>query len=316
MMLEPPSQREALLAAERALAGDPRNDAAREAQLDLIFAGIPYDLPGSSLPWRGPGSPPRVAVITPYWRESAAVLARCVASVRAQTLPPTLHVVIADGYAQDVVDDWNVTHVRLPEPHANSGDTPRAVGGRVALDAHCAAVAYLDADNAWRPRHLESLLACQARTGAAVCHSGRTFHEPDGALLPLLEAGDNVGHVDTSCLLVTGAALASISRWGTWPRALSAIGDRLFWTGILARGVTTACTGALTTLYTADRAAYYRVLNRPVPPAARADLDFAGMFAFYDTLDADARATLDRETGFAVGPLIEARRVLSRRTPG
>ncbi|MEO5700277.1 MAG: hypothetical protein ABIS17_12740 [Casimicrobiaceae bacterium] len=301
------AQREALVAAERALAADPRHDAAREAQLDLLLAGLPADMPGTSLPWAH-GVPPRVAVITPYWRESSDILARCAASVRAQTIPPALHIFVADGHAQDVVDGWNVTHLRLPSRTANSGDTPRAVGGRVAVDAGCAVVAYLDADNAWRPRHLESLLVRHAQTGAPICHAGRTLHEADGALMPLLEAGDSVGHVDTNCILVTGAALPFVHRWGTWPPALSLIGDRMFWTALVTSGLATACSGALTALYTADRAAYYRALRRPAPPRVRADLDFTGMFGFYDALDAEARARLDRDMGFAVGPVVDARR--------
>ncbi|MEP7205576.1 MAG: glycosyltransferase [Casimicrobiaceae bacterium] len=308
-MLHP--QHEALVAAERALAADPRHHAAREAQLDLLFAGLPADMPGMSLPWAH-GAPPRVAVITPYWRESPEVLARCAASVRAQTIPPALHVFVADGHAEDVIDGWNVTHVRLPSPTANSGDTPRAAGGRVAVDAGCTAVAYLDADNAWRPRHLESLLTRHAQTGAPVCHAGRSLHEVDGALMPLLEAGDNVAHVDTSCILVTGAALPFVHLWGSWPRALSPIGDRMFWTALVTSDLATACTGALTVLYTADRAAYYRALRRSAPPRVRADLDFTGMFTYYDALDAEARARLDRHLGFAVGPVVGARRP----TPG
>ncbi len=305
--------RERFASLERALAADPANDATREALLEMfIEADQPADLPGASLPWLVGHPLPKVAVLTPYHREPAATLARCAVSVRNQTIP-ALHVFIADGYPQDVVDTWGVMHLRLPRAYANWGDTPRAIGGEAALDAGCTAIAYLDADNFWRPRHLESLLARHAETGAAVCHAARTLHDVDGRLFPLLEPGDNVVHVDTNCLLVTERALHLVPRWRRWPRELSVVGDRMFWAAVVASGTSTACTGALTVAYTADRAAYYRALGEPVPASSRPDLDFSSTFAWFDGLDTEARAALDREQGFAIAPLVEARRRAIRR---
>ncbi len=303
-----PYQRDAFAAAERALAANPADDAARERMLDLfIAAGQPDTLPGLSLPLPEGYPPPRIGVITPYRRESAAVLARCAASVRAQTVP-ALHVAVADGEAHDALDSWGVLHVRLPVACNDTGDTPRKVAARAALDAGCIAIAYLDADNAWRPHHLESLLARHLQTGAPVVHGCRTFHEMNGALLPLLEAGDNVAHVDTNTLFLAEDAAPLAASWGSWPAPLSVIGDRVFWAMIVGRGLSTACTGALTAAYTADRTPYYRVLGRPPPPGVRGPVDFARMFAFYDHLDAHGRAGLDAALGIAVAPLVEARR--------
>ena len=123
----------------------------------------------------------RVAVVTPYYREDLAVLQRCHASVVAQTIPAR-HVMVADGFPRDAIDAWDVLHLRLDRGHADFGDTPRSRGGQAAANAGFDAVAYVDADNVLRPRHLESLLATQLATGAAVCRSGRTLRTPTGGL--------------------------------------------------------------------------------------------------------------------------------------
>ncbi|MDQ6620388.1 MAG: glycosyltransferase [Pseudomonadota bacterium] len=299
---------------ERALAIDPANDAAREAMLDVLFAlNAPPLLPGCSLglPWGA--DLPRVAVVTPYYREPLYVLQRCAASVRAQTVP-AIHVMVADGYPQSAIDAWPVRHIKFSRNNANFGDTPRARAGEVALELGCTAVAYLDADNWWRPRHLESLIARHVETGAHVCHSARTLHASNGALMPLLESGDNTVHVDTNCILVTEKAFDLLARWGGWPKPLSIIGDRMFWAATRSSGAALACTGALTAAYTADRAGHYRALGWPVPANARSAMDFSGVLHWYDSLGDDERRALDRAQGFEVGALLDARRPRSEGT--
>ena len=53
----------------------------------------------------------RVAVITPYYKEPEAWLARCLTSVREQSYPVT-HFVVADGHPQAWVDEAGVRHLK------------------------------------------------------------------------------------------------------------------------------------------------------------------------------------------------------------
>jgi hypothetical protein len=109
----------------------------------------------------------RVAVVTPYFREPLDWLRQCHASVRAQTHACT-HVMVADGHPQSEVAGWpGLRHIALPTSHGDYGDTPRAIGSIEAIGAGFDAIAYLDADNAYAPDHIESLVELQRRTGAA-----------------------------------------------------------------------------------------------------------------------------------------------------
>ena len=213
---------------ERHCAKRPDDAANRRRLLQLFFAlGQPDDLPGSSLVVAGTPTP-RIAVLTPYFQESLELLERCHKSVRLQTLPCE-HVLVADGFPRAELDSWPVRHIRLPTPSRNFGDTPRRIAGDAAIEAGFDAVAYLDADNWLRPRHIESLFACHLARGTPICHSGRTLHRVDGTLMPIFTRGDNTLHVDTSCLLVTAGAFDLLALWGTWPTELSRIDDRMFW---------------------------------------------------------------------------------------
>ena len=58
----------------------------------------------------------RVAVVTPYHGEPAAVLRRCMHSVRAQDHPHVVHYMVADGLPQPaLLAEWpQVRHIPLP----------------------------------------------------------------------------------------------------------------------------------------------------------------------------------------------------------
>ena len=238
----------------------------------------------------------RVAVVTPYYREDIVVLERCHASVVAQTITAR-HVMVADGFSRDFIDAWDVLHLRLDRGSADFGDTPRSRGGLAMANAGFDAVAYLDADNVLRPRHLESLLATQVGTGAAVCYSGRTLELPDGRPAPLRLPDDAHGHVDTNCLLIARAAFGMLDFWERYPRPLSVIGDRVFVRALRARGFEPACSGALTVRYTIRDPAIHEAMGVPASASARAPIDFVPLFGWYRSLGADSRASLDAVLG-------------------
>lgn len=241
--------------------------------------------------------PRRVGVVTPYFREDIETLRRCHASVLGQTYP-CRHVMVADGWARDEVDAWNVEHVRLPRAHADYGDTPRVAGAARALDLGCDSIAYLDADNTYRPHHVESLVFRQRETGAPVVFSGRTMHFPTGDPLPLVDPDDCVSHIDTSCLFLAGSATPMCSAWLAYPRPLAVLADRLFVRMLRARGLEFAFTGALTVRYTIHYAAAYLAQKRPVPPDARPRLELAPAVQYCRDLSPEQRRDLDAAMGF------------------
>ena len=292
------------LALERQCSLSPGDLPSRRRMLQLFIAlSRPDDLPGQTLPIEEKTCTPRVAVLTPYFQEPLRVLRRCHHSVRNQTIKCS-HIFVADGYARDELDAWDIRHLRLSVPNRDYGDTPRRLAGEVAMEEKFDAVLYLDADNWLRPRHAESLLALSLQRGAPICHSARTLHRPDQSVMPLLQQGDNHEHVDTSCIFVASSAFDLLSVWGCWPTELSPIDDRMFWHAIKARGLLCAFTGALTTCYEATHLGFYQALKENPPQGTRPDIDLGALSTWFTNLAPERRADIDRRCGFQVGPLI------------
>ena len=289
--------REVLRDLERAAAARPwetRNWSA--ALAELLRGAVADDDIGAGASTAG-ANPLAVAVVTPYHGEDPAVLRRCHQSVLAQTYP-CRHIMVADGLPRDEIDGWNVEHLRLERPHADYGDTPRAAGGERARALGYDAIAYLDADNAFRSHHVESLVSRRVATGAAVIFSGRTLHFPDGRMLPSVDPEDGRAHIDTSCLFLAGEARAMASAWVAYPRPLAMIGDRMVVQMLQARKLPFACTGALTVRYTVNFAHVYRAQSLPVPQDARPDFDIAPVAAYCRSLSPEQRQRLDATLGF------------------
>ena len=100
----------------------------------------------------------RIAVVTPYYRESDDILNTCHSSVIRQNYPCT-HILVADGHPKSQFREQPKTmHVILPQANADMGNTPRAIGGILADAYGFDAVAYLDADNWYDPAHIEALV--------------------------------------------------------------------------------------------------------------------------------------------------------------
>lgn len=299
-----PAAREEFLDLERGCAKDPADLGTWRRMLQRFIAiGCPDDLPGASLPLPPGTREPRIAVLTPYLREPLATLERCHRSVRRQTVHCE-HILVANGFARDEVDAWPVRHLRLSTSSANYGDTPRRIAGEAVTNAGFDAVVYLDADNWLRPRHVESLFACHLAYAAAVCHSARTFHRPDGSIMPLVLGGDNVDHVDTSCLFIARQAFDLLPLWGTWPRELSPLDDRMLWRAARARGHGHRFTGALTACYEATHAGIYRAIGETPPQDMRPDTDLGRIVAWHARLPVEQRLALDRRYGFSVSAFV------------
>ncbi len=216
----------------------------------------------------------RIAVITPYHQEPVEVLARCHKSVCTQGLD-LAHFMVADGHPLDCIDAWDVRHVKLPRSHGDYGNTPRGLGSLLAKSEGYDFIAYLDADNAYHPGHLRSLLELWERTRSAACSSFRTFHDEAGHDLSISERDeDELRHVDTSCFLIHRSGFDGLAVWLDMPKILSSIGDRVFLAGLLHRRFVISTTGLRTVAYRTQHAAHYLSANLAVPKGAK-DMDFA-----------------------------------------
>jgi glycosyltransferase involved in cell wall biosynthesis len=235
-------------------------------------------------------------IVTPYFDESRAVLEACIASVARQTSPAD-HILVADGRPADWIDALPVRHIRLDRNHNNNGNTPRAIGLMLGVAERYTGLALLDADNTLDPDHIETCLA--AATGDPGCDyvvTRRRFVRPDGSELAI--ADEPVERlVDTSCFFFREGSYAALPLWGTMPKPLSPICDRIFYHAIRQAGLRPAFTGRVTVNYLVKVASFYRALGEAPPPGAAPDPDIASIQAWIDSLDEVALAQASRRAG-------------------
>jgi hypothetical protein len=222
----------------------------------------------------------RVAVITPYYKTPRAWLEQCHQSVLAQTHPCT-HILVADGVPESYVDEWDAQHNRLATNHGDYGDTPRAIGSLTAIGQGFDAIAYLDADNFYRPGHIESLVNLHNETGAAVCISSRTMHRLDGSEMGACVETDGEFFADTSCLMFTRPAFALAPTWALLDPKLHPICDRMMMHLIRSHNMPRAFTGERTVAFRSSYAGTYRIFGEEPPPEADKDgTDFLAALEF------------------------------------
>ncbi|HBY95487.1 MAG TPA: hypothetical protein DEP84_16285, partial [Chloroflexi bacterium] len=136
-----------------------------------------------------PTPTPLVTVILPT-HNRAELLRRAIASVTAQTYPHWELIVVDDASTDstaEVVQSFGnarVYRVRLPF-NCGHPSRPRNVGWLLARGTY---IAYIDDDNAWRPHHLERLVAAaEAHPEAAGAYGGRCHHAPDGSVEDIVD---------------------------------------------------------------------------------------------------------------------------------
>lgn len=144
----------------------------------------------------------KVSVITPTWQRHRLLLDRCIPSVAAQMFDGEVeHIVVCDGPDETLraLVPGTVRFVEMPE----HPDIPNNFGTRCrnhGLDlADGDLIAYIDDDNAWRPKHLAVLVDALQTSGADFAYSRMIRHG----------CGDDIigsqpprpGAVDTSLLL-------------------------------------------------------------------------------------------------------------------
>ncbi len=232
----------------------------------------------------------KVAVVTPYFEETLAVLSVCHESVLGQTHACT-HFLVSDGSPQCAeIQGWSARHVSLGAPHRDGGNTPRGVGSMLAMSEEFDAIAYLDADNWYEPSHIEAMVKLQRETGAEICTAARSLHRTDGSLMyvDLLES-DGKHHVDTSCLFLTRSAFGLLPLWSMMPRELGPRCDQVFWLAIQAQKFRCAHAKEATVAYRTRYDIHYKNMREPPPPDVKRTADFLQVGAWWASLPAEAK---------------------------
>jgi hypothetical protein len=242
----------------------------------------------------------RVAVVTPYYKEPAEWLARCLQSVKDQTHEAT-HFLVSDGHPQDWLDGMGVRHVRLGKAHADYGNTPRTIGGLLAAAEGFDAIAFLDADNWFAPEHVALCVDAAADGKADYVTAMRWWARADGSVMDVRIDEDLDGsHVDTNCFFLLRGAFHTIPRWSLMPRPMAMWCDRFFLASLRAEGLIERGTNQKTVFYLCTWANVYQAIGEPPPPYAKGGLPVKELAAWYKGLTARDREHVLRQTGYEV----------------
>lgn len=207
----------------------------------------------------------KLAVVTPYWKETPETLSRCMETVRQQTVAAT-HYLVADGVPQSLPESPSIVHVILPENIGNSGATPRGIGAQLAFNDGFDAVAFIDADNWLEPDHLEKAALLLERDNLDVVFARRNIIFPDGERLMVEDKQDET-HVDTNCYIISRRAAFLAIVWEMWPREFGTGEDRMMFMVIRHFGLRTAWLDAPTVWYETNWRVHYDLANKkPVRP--------------------------------------------------
>jgi teichuronic acid biosynthesis glycosyltransferase TuaG len=143
----------------------------------------------------GPGpAAPLVSVITPVWN-AAATLAATIASVRAQSLPAWEMLLVDDGST-----DGSAALIALAgaaDPRIRGLTTGRNGGAGAARNLAIRAargryIAFLDADDRWRPEKLARQIGFMERGGHAFTFTGYGREDASGRPLGVVAAPPRV----------------------------------------------------------------------------------------------------------------------------
>ena len=141
---------------------------------------------------------PAVSVITPVWN-ARATLAEAVGSVLAQTMPDWELLLVDDGStdgSRDLAERVAARdgRVRVLGDGVNRG--PAAARNAGIRAARGRRLAFLDADDRWRPEKLEAQLRFMEETGHAFVFSSYRRMDADGRPRGVVRAAARLTHAD------------------------------------------------------------------------------------------------------------------------
>lgn len=240
---------------------------------------------------------PKFAIVTAYFKEEKYLLERCLRSVRQQSVAAD-HIVVADGVPQNWLDAKSVRHIRLDRSHGDYGNTARGVGALLAIAEDYDAIGFLDADNWLEPDHIAQCLAAASAVHGEPCDyviARRNLKRPDETTIavadePLTE------HVDTNCFFFLPGSFHMIQRFATIPRALSIIGDRLFYKDLSAQQLRSAVVPVKTVNYHCMWASIYQAVAETPPAGAKPNVDQQPLVQWLKELSQEQKRIVSRRT--------------------
>ena len=185
---------------------------------------------------------------------------------------------VADGLPRSEVGSWDVEHVVLPRSHADYGSTPRLIGSFHAVGLGFDGIAFLDADNWYRPDHLQILLELHRRTGASFLSSSRLLCRLDGSVMGPCRTSDGEQFVDTSCMLLMRPAFGVLANWCLMPDYAQVISDRVFLYLAKAAALTFAHSPEASVYYRCSKAGAYKRFGETPPEGVRPPPDYSTAF--------------------------------------
>ena len=232
----------------------------------------------------------KVAIITPYCKESDTTLARCIDSVLSQTVP-CHHYLMADGPGYQWLHDGTLRrHVTLGEPHRDYGGTPRGIGALLAIQEGAEAICFLDADNAFDPDHVATCLSFAADNDYVAAR--RRIVLPDGTPVNCLDEPIE-RHVDTNCFFFLPGSFHTLPRWAVQPRQVTILGDRLFLASL--NGLKYAATDKPTVTYVSGWKCHYEAAGVKPPADAKPNADWRPVAEWWTRLSPSEKTVVRRK---------------------
>jgi glycosyltransferase involved in cell wall biosynthesis len=219
----------------------------------------------------------KIAVITPYYKESTEVLRKCHESVISQSLA-CLHVMVADGFPNAEIDNWAVDHIILPHAHNDIGSTPRLIGCYHAIGLGYDAVAFLDADNWYRDDHIESLIELHKSTNAKFISSSRTLCRLDGSIMGICNQTDTEKFIDSNCMMFVRGSFDLLANWVLMPDYAHLIGDRVMLYKVKESGIKRAHSNSPTVFYRCSKEGIYKAFGEEIPEGVMKRPDYEKSF--------------------------------------
>ena len=221
----------------------------------------------------------RVAVITPHYNETSAVLARCINSVQQQTYTDWQHFVMGDGKGVEALPaHWwlipKLTYHSLPWT-GDSGNTPRLVAFALANKQGFDAVVFLDGDNWMDPEHLANMVALQQSRKSDIVTCPRRLLRSDN--LEVLAAEDTIDSDgkrfnDMNCYFITRPAFFVLHAFLLEPQEFGVLSDHYLWDAIVKEYNSFYIPRCVqpTINYVTTYTWHYILYKQPAPPNSKA----------------------------------------------
>lgn len=210
----------------------------------------------------------KIAVITPYFKESIDMIKRCHDSVLRQQ-GNVVHFIISDGFPYQEIDSWDCQHMTIPNT-ADYGDTPRGIGAAIASALEFDAICFLDADNWYDDEHISNIIWTYENYGnPPVITVARTLYIEPEERLGTCTHSNGKDFVDTNCYFFRKEVFSLLRLWLFKPKEQSLYGDRIIWDMLVKADIMKTHIATPTVNYTTDYATHYVQFDRPVPPHAR-----------------------------------------------